>query len=206
MKGFLITRVSYDEATRYLYFWCEELIQLAKKSWNVYELSKHKANRKDVESYLKKQNPSLVIFNGHGNADTVLGHNGQDLISLKNKNEHLLAGKNVFIRACTAGRLLGKSIKAKGAVGFIGYRTPFNFWHDLTKLSRPLQDLDAEPFRECSNQVGIALLKGHTAREAHNSSIATYRRVISGLLASDSTRVYLIPELIANMKNQVCYD
>lgn len=206
MKGFLITRVNYDGATRYVYAWCEELIQLAKKNWSTYELSKHKANRKNVESYLKKQNPSLVIFNGHGNADTILGHNGEDLISLGNQNEHLLSGKNVFIRACTAGRLLGKSIKAKGAIGFIGYRIPFSFWLDPTKLSRPLEDSNAEPFRECSNQVGIALLKGHTVREAHDSSISTYRRVISKLLVSDSARSYLVPELIANMKNQVCYD
>lgn len=206
MQGFLITRVNYDEATRYLYFWCEELIQSANKSWKVYQLSKEKASRKNVESYLAKQSPSLVILNGHGNASSVFGHNGEGLISLANQNEHFLAGKNVFIRACTAGLLLGPSIKQKGATGFIGYKIPFSFWWDPGKLSRPLEDSNAEPFRVCSNQVGLALLKRHTVREAYNNSIGTYRRVISKLLASDSTRAYLVPELIANMRNQVCYD
>lgn len=207
MRGFLITRVNYDKATHYIYAWCDELIQLAQKTWSVYELSKHKANRENVESYLKKQKPSLVIFNGHGDADTVLGHDDEDLISLKNQNEHLLAQKNVFIRACTAGRSLGQSIKAKGAIGFIGYKIPFVFWYDpTTNLSHPLQDLDAEPFRVCSNQVAVSLLKGHAVREAHNLSMATYKRAISELLNSDSTRGYVIPELVANMRNQVCYD
>lgn len=207
MRGFLITRVNYDKATHYIYAWCNELIRFAKKNWNVYELSKRKANRKNLESYLEKQKPSLVVFNGHGNADTVLGHDNENLISLENQNEHLLAEKNVFIRACTAGRLLGKSIKAKGATGFIGYKVPFVFWCNPTaNLSHPLQDSDAEPFRVCSNQVVISLLKGHTVREAHNRSMATYGKVISELLNSESTRGYLIPELIANMKNQVCYD
>lgn len=207
MNGFLITRVNYDKPTRYVYAWCEELIQLAKKSWRVYELSKDKASRKNVESYLAKQDPNLVIFNGHGDANTVLGHNGEDLISLRNQNEYLLSGKNIFIRACTAGRSLGKSIKTKGAIGFIGYKIPFVFWHDPTaNLSHPLEDFNAEPFRICSNQVGISLLKGHNIREAHDFSMATYRRVISELLSSSSTRAYLVPELIANMRNQVCYD
>ncbi|MBI2642325.1 MAG: hypothetical protein HYW97_00540 [Candidatus Wildermuthbacteria bacterium] len=180
---------------------------MAKKTWNTYELSDRKANRKTVESYLDRQKPSLVIFNGHGDAGAVLGHNNEALISIENKNEHLLAGKSVFIRACTAGSLLGKSIKEKGAKGFIGYKIPFVFWHDPTaNLSHPLRDLDAEPFRICSNQVAISLLKNHTVREAHNLSIATYRREIVKLLSSTSTRGYLIPELIANMKNQVCYD
>lgn len=207
MKGFLITRVNYDKVNRYIYAWCEELLAFAKKNWAVYELSGHKANRKNVESYLKKQKPSLVILNGHGTADTVLGHNHQDLISTQHQNEHLLQGMNVFIRACTAGLILGKTIKKKGANGFIGYKIPFSFWHDPTaNLSHPLQDLDAEPFRVCSNQVAISLLKGHTVREAHNLSIATYKRVISELLTSSSTRAYVVPELIANMRNQVCYD
>lgn len=206
MKRFLITRVNYDEATRYLYFWCEELLKLAKKHWTIYDLAKEKANRKNVESYLVKQNPSLVIFNGHGNAETIFGHDAESLISLVHGNEYMLSGKNVFIRACTAGSLLGKSIKSKGATGFIGYKIPFAFWWDPSKLSRPLKDLNAEPFRECSNQVAITLLKGHTVRDAHNSSMQAYRRVISRLLASNSTQAYLVPQLIANMKNQVCYD
>ncbi|MEK7510005.1 MAG: hypothetical protein AAB567_00390 [Patescibacteria group bacterium] len=207
MNGFLITRVNYDKATRYLYAWCEELLQLAKKNWRTYELSRVKANRKNVESYLKKQSPSLAIFNGHGNAGAVLGHDNEELISVTYRNEDLLAGKKVFIRACTAGSLLGKNIRAKGAIGFIGYKIPFVFWHDpTTNLSHPLKDPDAEPFRKCSNQIGISLLKGHTVREAHNLSIKTYQKVIAELLTSDSKRSYLVPELIANMRNQVCYD
>lgn len=206
MNGLLITRPNYDRATRYLYFWCEELLQIAKKSWKVYELSKQRANQRNVESYLTKQKPSVVIFNGHGSAESVVGHYGQELISVSRKNEYLLSGKKVFIRACTAGSILGKKIKARGAEGFIGYKAPFVFWTDPAKLSRPLKDIQAEPFRECSNQVAVALLKGHGVRDAHNSSIATYKRVISKLLTSDSTRAHVVPLLIADMGNQVCYD
>lgn len=205
-KVFLITRVSEDKETRYVYAWCDELIQLAKKTWNVQELSKEKANRKQVEGRLDKQKPELVVFNGHGNETSVLGYDGEELISL-NDNEHLLKGKNVFMRACSAGARLGKSVYQKGAKGFIGYQMSFIFWYDpRNHFSRPLEDLDAEPFRICSNQVAITLLKGRSIREAHDRSMVVYKKELAKLTSSNSTRKYLAPMLRFNMINQVCYD
>lgn len=202
----LITRPYYDKVTHYFFHWSKYLIAEAKcKHLKIFDLQKRKAVRKKVESYLIKQIPELVIFNGHGNDSSIAGQNNEVLISVDN-NEHLLEGKNVYIRACNAGKTLGPKAMQAGAIGFIGYEKPFRFWSDNNSVNNPLQDKLAKPFLECSNQVGLSLIKGHLAREAHNRSIKLYRRKIVKMLTSESSNIFILADLRANMNNQVCYD
>ena len=201
----LITRPYYDKVTHYFFHWTKEIIVEAKrKGLKIFDLSKKKAIRKNVESYLKKQIPRIVIFNGHGNSFCITGHNNEELITT-NYNEYLLSGKEVYIRACSAGEILGPKVMQSGATGFIGYKKPFRFWSDRDRLHTPLDDELAKPFLECSNQVGLSLVKGNSIKEAHNKSIKLYRKKIEKMLTSEAQNTFMLPDLIANMRNQVCY-
>lgn len=202
----LITRPRYDKLTHYFFYWAQLLINEAnRKSLKIFDLSKEKAVRKTVESYLAKQSPKLVIFNGHGNDVCIAGQYNEELISAGD-NEYFLKEKCVYVRACSAGKILGPKIIEAGATGFIGYKKPFIFWRDENSFHNPLLDEFAKPFLECSNQVGISLIKGHSVKEAHDDSIKIYLKKITEMLTSESYNTFILPELIGNMKNQVCYE
>ena len=200
----LITRPYYDEGTHYLFYWSGELVKEAQnRGLKYFDLQKDKANRKTVQSYLEKQSPDLIIFNGHGDAICVMGDDKKPIISVSD-NIYLLKNKKIFVRACSAGKLLGPEAIRVGATGFIGYKEPFWFLYDEEKFQRPLEDDLAKPFFECSNQVGFSLIKGHAIKEANDSSMKLYTKKISEMLSSKSINTYLIPFLMWNMANQIC--
>ncbi len=62
-KTLLITRPKHDSTVRYLFYWAKDALELAKKKgMKVWDLDGQRANRKEVESILKKRKPSLVFF------------------------------------------------------------------------------------------------------------------------------------------------
>lgn len=200
----LITRPYYDRATHYLFYWSEEIIKKAERvRLAVFDLQKKRAVRKTIESFLKKQNPRVVIFNGHGSDEAMTGQDDEVVISFN--NAEILANKNIYMRACNAGKSLGPVIMKKGAKGFIGYREPFIFPYDIDKVRRPLEDELARPCLECSNQVAFALVSDASVEEAHNLSLDRYREKINELAVSNKPP-YLIGPLVWNMHHQVCYD
>lgn len=201
----LITRPRHDRVTHYFFHWSGDIINVARRrKIAVYDLARQKARRNFVESYLRGQAPSIAIFNGHGDDASIGGHNNEILIAL-NDNESLLNGKDVFMRACGAGKTLGPSIIQNGARSFIGYKDSFVFLSNIDKFNRPLEDEIAKPFMECSNQVGIALVKGHNAGEAHASSLKMQVKVISEKLSSRASDTFLVPFLVWNLRHQVLY-
>jgi hypothetical protein len=202
----LITRPRYDDATHYLFHWSQVLVSEAQSSSViVYDLPKEKATKRLVESYLRKNRPTVIFFNGHGSRTEMLGHENEVLIC-KNNNENLLRGSNVYMRACDAGSELGYEIVKAGAKGFIGYSRPFTFMIDPETFQQPLKDDYAKPFLECSNQVARSLIKGHSVKEAHESSLKEYKRKISSLLTSANTNSFLLPWLVMNQVSQVCLE
>ncbi len=202
----LITRPKYELVTHYFYHWSEEIVKEAKKRISsVIDLQKEKASRKLVDSYLEKQKPEIAIFNGHGNDVCITGHNQEVLIE-SGKNSHLLKDKVVYMRSCDSGKTLGPQAIKEGCKAFIGYREPFNIWTDRTSVNEPLKDTYAKPFFETSNEVPLSLIKGKTAREAHNESMTAYRKVISHLLTSNAENSFVVSDLIWNMHNQVCLE
>lgn len=205
MRSILITRPRYEPTTHYLFHWSAVLVDEANQKGKLYQLDKEKANKKLLESYLKKQNPDIVILNGHGDEYSVVGQNDEELISA-GENSILLKNSHVYIRACSAGKILGKEIIQNGAKSFIGYTEPFVFYHKEEFTNNPLKDDYAEPFFETSNQVGISLIKGKTAQEANEDSIKLYKKVISNLLTSKSANSFLIPDLLGNMQSQICLE
>lgn len=201
----LVTRPRYDIPTGYLFHWSKIFLTEAKRrNLDFLDLKKDKANRNLVESYLIKQNPDIVIFNGHGNNVSIAGQDDETLISV-NVNDHLLKDKIIFVRACSAAKILGPNTIKLGAKGFVGYKELFVFLSGKDSSAKPLHDEIARPFLECSNQVGLSLIKGHPANTANENSIKVYQKVISKMLNSEVSNVSSIPFLVWNMMNQVSY-
>lgn len=202
----LITRPYYDEATHYIFHWANELIKEAeRKKVNCIDLEKDKATKSKFQSYLGKKGVDVVIINGHGNIDSVCGHDGEVILSTSD-GTHLLKNKNIFIRACSAGAILGPAIISSGAKGFIGYSQPFMFPLDKESLKNPLNDELAKPCLECSNQVGISLIKGKSIKEAQKDSLKKYEEKMNDLLSTKTPNSFILPFLHWNKMFQVCYE
>lgn len=203
-KILLITRPKHDPTLHYLFHWSKKIIELAiEKGINVLNLEGERANRKEVESMLNKRKPSMVFFNGHGNYDSIAGHEDKTLLAV-GKNEELLVSKIVYALSCRSGKQLGCESIKKGALGYIGYDDDFTFVRDPDKVSEPLRDEIAKLFLEPSNQVMISLIKGHNIEDSHQRSKKAFRESAIKVANSESHDNYLIPYLLWDMQHQVC--
>ena len=180
---FFITRPEHDPATFYLSCWAKELIELAKsKGINTFDFNKERANALEVEKFINKRRPKLVMFNGHGDKDTIRGHKNEILIKY-GENERLIKDSIVYCRACNSAAELGK--KADTAA-FIGYNDVFGFVSDPQRESNPLKDEFAKPCLDTSNQIIRSLLKGNIVSEAYHSSQTIAEKWMEKLQRSDS--------------------
>jgi hypothetical protein len=171
----LVTMPNFDLTTRYISVWAKKIIKLAQeKGDEVFNLEKKRANRKEFESMMKKNEPTIVFLNGHGDYDLVAGQDNEILVKIGEENEKLLKSKIVYALSCRSGKILGPSSVKFGASAYIGYDEDFIFLYDETKRTRPEQDKTAEMFLEPSNQVMVSLLKNHTPKEAHQNSKQSY--------------------------------
>lgn len=202
----IVTRPQHDVTTNYLSSWAEEIIKLAKeKGLEIIDLTRDKANRKELESRIRKLSPELVFFNGHGNEDRIAGHDDEVLIKAED-NHDILKGKITYALACKSGKVLGPKISEGNEATYIGYSDDFIFISDNNYISKPLSDPKAKPFMESSNHVMVSLLKGHNAQDASERSKNVFKEHFAKLLSSSSdpdssnTAKYLW----WNMRNQVC--
>lgn len=202
----LVTRPNSDRTTRYISAWAEEVMEVAEqKGCAVFDLSGMRANRREFESMVKKHGPSFVFLNGHGSPGVVTGQSEEPLV-VADDNEGMLKDTVTYALSCSSGKSLGPKAVEAGAAAFIGYREEFIFLFDEAQRTRPAQDALATHFAESSNQVAISLLKGHTAREAHEQSQQSFERSIRKLLTSQTTdrESAALRYLFWNMKHQVC--
>lgn len=202
----LITRPEHDYATRYLSCWNENIIKAAlNKGIEVTDLQKEKAVRKELEGRLRKINPSFVVLNGHGNDECVFGHNDEKLIDAKS-NGDLLKGKVTYAVSCNSAKKLGKTCADKNTA-FIGYDESFVFNAEHKYLAQPQKDQRAAQFLQPSNQVSLSLIKGHTAKEASDSSKRLFMETIRKLLPSIQSNPHTkedAADLFWDMNHQVC--
>jgi hypothetical protein len=204
-KKILTTRPSYDKTTYYLHKWSEKIIEAARKrGMDVIDLEKDKTKRQRVAGTLRKANPGMVVLNGHGSAECVAGHDGEEI--LDEENVEAAKGAIIYARACKSARLLGKSAISKGVVTYIGYDEDFIFVIDEPKISKPLEDESAALFLEPSNYVSIAIIKGHTAGDANLRSKKLFKNNIRNLLVQGPTSANfcLIRYLFRDMEHQIC--
>jgi len=185
-KQLLITRPEHDTTLHYLSAWSAAIIDNAKlHGVRVLDLHRERATKKDVESMIAKQEPELVMFNGHGNKETICGHKNEPIIEA-DKNEQILKEKIVLAISCSSASTLGDKAVDKGTKAFIGYAEDFRFYHDITKTSRPLTDDVAKMYLDPPISIALSLLKGHTAKEAHEKAISMFNDAISKLLTQEA--------------------
>lgn len=204
-KAILITRPDHDLITTYLFRWSEYVINLAnKKRIRVLDLSSRKANEKTFTSYIVKNDPILVFFNGHGNKDIIAGYDDEPLVAA-NKNEKLLEKKIVYARSCDAGDNLGELCIKKNTLAFIGYKKKYTICYSHASINHPLQDDIAKLFIIPSNLIPISLLKGNSAKDAYRKSQESMARNFSFMLSTNATQAQRdsAPYLWINKKYQV---
>ncbi|MBU1000079.1 hypothetical protein KKE78_01615 [Patescibacteria group bacterium] len=171
-KSLLITRPDDDPLLNALFHWCKPIIlEAQKKQFSIYDLSGNKAIKTKFDSYVSRNNPKLIFFNGHGSKDSIHGYNKEVLIDSTDCIQ-LLRGTIVYVRSCNVGASMGQiSTKSGGgAVAFIGYSA--KFWLILSKSRNtlPLLDPVAKFFLETSNLVPLSLIKGNSVEEADKKS------------------------------------
>lgn len=177
-RKFLITRPLHDLTVKYLHEWSREVLKFAdKKNIDYSDFEGEDANRKNVEKFLEKQDPGLVVFNGHGSPKMICGHEDEPLI-VGDENEKLLNSKITYSISCDAASDLGRRIVEKGGETFIGYEGPFGFVRDANRECIPSTDKIAEPFKQVSNTIIRNLLKGNSAE----GSVEKSRKLTSELL------------------------
>lgn len=185
-KTVLITRPNYDITTNYFHQWSEEIIKLAVGRKNkVLDLEGKKANRKLLESYAKKHRPDFFFFNGHG-SDTLLAGYDNEPILVSGENDSICSQSIVYVRSCSAAKVLGVSLIKRNTKAFIGYVNKFGFMRLIDKQLKPLFDPLARLFLAPSNIVATTLLKGHPAIEAHQRSLGEMRKNLRKLLSSEN--------------------
>ncbi|OGF38218.1 hypothetical protein A2482_04090 [Candidatus Falkowbacteria bacterium RIFOXYC2_FULL_48_21] len=202
----LVTRPNFDLTTRYISAWAKKVIDFAKeKGVKVFDLDRARANRKEFESMVKRNNPAIIFLNGHGDYDVVDGQDNETLVRA-GENEKMLCAKVVYALSCRSGKILGPSSIERGAEAYIGYTEDFIFLYDDEKRTRPEQDKTVEMFLEPSNQVVVSLLKNHTPMEACNNAKRAFSKRIGKLLTSNSTDLggAAVKYLIWDRHNLVC--
>ncbi|NMA44547.1 MAG: hypothetical protein GX950_01925 [Candidatus Diapherotrites archaeon] len=177
-RTILITRPQFDPATHYLREWAKKIIFVAEdKGFNIYTLEPKECTKKEFEKRLLKNNPHLVLLNGHGSYDRVAGQNNE-VILMVGDNEHLLAKKIIHAFSCSSANKLGPACISKGAIAYIGFDQDFIFWQDERYTATPLKDNVAKHFLEPTNLAPISLIKGNTVKEAFNKSQDAFDKAI----------------------------
>jgi hypothetical protein len=207
MAEFMITLPDHDDLTHYCSKWSEKVVSVAEKAnHNVIRVEGKDANRKNFESRVAKHKPDFVMFNGHGDEETVGGYANEPVFSCKSpvKNEKISKGRIIYARACSCGAVLGPKCIEAGCKAFVGYKMGFALIKSKGMMSRPLKDGRASPFLEVSNQIPIFILKGSSIEEAVKKADVRLGREVERLRTTDSFLAsHLLPWLLWNQAVRV---
>lgn len=111
---------SYDFATQLTEKSAKEAINYAKeKKIDTIGLLGDNAAKQEFEEAIDELNPRVISFYGHGNADRLIGQNGEVMIDKSNVN--LLKGRIVQVVACLSAKELGPRAIEKGCVSYLGF-------------------------------------------------------------------------------------
>src|SRR3989338_7554163 len=154
----LLTRPSHDDTTFYLSEWAEHVKEIAENILGgtfVLDLKNERATRKNFESMILRNSPTLLFLNGHGNFDSLCGHH--DEIILDFSNMRCLQSATVYARSCKTAKVLGfQSVKQGISKAFIGYKNDFIFPYDERRTASPKKDPFCKPILSSSNCVMIS--------------------------------------------------
>lgn len=202
----IVTRPQHDVTTRYISAWAVDIIDSAEqKGIDVINLAKDKAIRKEFEGRVKKLRPEAVFLNGHGSEDSVCGHDNEVIVQ-SGENHELLENAITYAVSCDSGKILGEKVGESKKGAYIGYKDEFIFVADQRYVNRPLEDPNAKPFMESSNQVMISLIKGNTANAATERARNAFREhsIRLSSSAADQDALQSAQFLWWNMRNLAC--
>lgn len=211
-RGVLITLPRSDDVTEYLYAFSSPIIQLClDKLIQIKKIENSEANKNNFEKVLKKLDYNFIVFNGHGSQNCITGHKEEPLI-IVGKNEQILKNRITYARSCWAAAGVGKESMKNNSFGcFIGYKIPFMFLFDSTRISNPVKDNTAKIFFDTSNIVPFSLIKGNSGQEAHeNSKKAMLKAINKALKNKDSEAIaqvlwnnYMGQSLVGNKEAKI---
>jgi len=202
-KTLLITRPDHDITTHYLSSWGRLIFEAAEKNgFKILDLHGKRASKSEFESFVKEFSPKVILFNGHGNENTIGGHENEPLVTL-GKNEKLLASRIIYSISCKSAKNLGRKSIDSGAMSFTGYDDDFIFFYDVKMTSRPVEDETAKLFLGHSKIFVNSLLKGNSISESYNRAKGSMKNNITKLLSSESPDSGMIRFLWWNMKHFV---
>ncbi len=202
----VITRPFYDPTTSYLHRWNLDVVKHAKdRVGTIADLAEKKAKRKELESYIKKLKPEVVILNGHGSEDSVFGQDGEILIKVGD-NEYILKNSIVFSLSCSSAKVLGPASIKRGAKAYIGYKNDFIFAYTDSYSTRAEQDPLAKLFLEPTNKIAMSLISGNSPKDSHQRGIDAFSKNLEKVLLSDSSEEYVARFLVWDMINQTCIE
>jgi hypothetical protein len=196
MKKVLITLPNHDIATYYISSWSKEIIKEAeKRNISTLKLEGNKANRKNLISFLEKQDPGFIILNGHGDENSIYGYKEEVLIKVG--DEEMLRNKIIYTIACDAAKFLGESIVEKGEKCFIGYKDKFVFFMDERKVTKPLDDDKAASFFNPANLVPISIIKGNkTIESVEKARDAFKKEIIKWRMSKELEAIFMVSALL----------
>ena len=146
----------------YLHYYSKELVALSKKnSHKTLNKENEKANKEEIVKLIQKQKPDFIMFNGHGDPNTICGHNNEPLITC-DENHNILFDSIIYSLSCSSCLNLGKKV-GEGGSCFIGYEMDFALGKDPDSQATPLKDKIAKLFLGPSNILVKSILSGYSA-------------------------------------------
>jgi len=185
VKRVLITRPNHDIPTSYLHDFAKELVRTLKKSkdFHISDLEGPKANREMFCECVRDENPGFVFLNGHGNMETVAGHN--DEVVLDKRNSELTKKRIIYALSCDSLEKLGKYCVKVGAKVYIGYRAKFMMVRDPSRESTPSKDKNAFPFKKACHTLLSSLIFGRSVKDSIETTKKEYRNSIRSYGSSE---------------------
>lgn len=197
------TNPADDPATKMLSFWHKQVVTLAKeqKDIKVFELTREKTNKQNLTELIEKNNPHLVILNGHGSNDSVFGFS-QNILIRCGENEILLKEKIIHALSCNSGKELGPQCVKVGAKAFIGYKEEFKMMY----LKENDNDEFAKLFLGPAFEVVFSLIRGFSVQKAFNNSQRKYLENLKLVIMENKPvfNVAVAPLLYHDLIHQVC--
>jgi len=206
-NSLLTIRPDYELVTRYGAAWQTQILSAAGAAGlPTIDLYGSNATATNFFSSLESQDPLIVNIFGHGNYNLIVCQNNELLLQA-GVNDDVLAGRVIYDLSCRAGRNLGASAYARGAVSFLGYTE--DFWvcfsygdHPDGAMSNPLADEVSRGFFESHNSAPISFIRGSTTTASYSVSQSTFNYWIGVWGAIDSL---VAADLVWNRDHQILH-
>ena len=207
MACVLFSRPCDDTTLNYLFYYSKELVLLSNSlGHKTINKENEDANKKILISVIQKQNPDLVMFNGHGSPAEICGHKQEVIISAE-ENPETLKNTISYSLSCSSAAILGPKSVEKGAICFIGYESDFALGKDPDSEASPKHDKITKLFLEPSNVLFKSLLEGKKVKASMEKAKEKMKENIDYLHTTNnfSEAIYYAPFLFANYLGLVAH-